>query len=83
MFRKENFGGIVFDKQYFVTYYCNHSAWEIFEFIKKHDGLLLKDIKLIPEHLRRTFEKVPEELNAITYAFVHGCMKKSSRIVRK
>ena len=83
MFRKESFGGLLFDKKYFTSYICNHTAWEIFQFIRDHDGLKLNELKSLAEHLRLSFGDVPENLNIVTFAFVHGCMKKSSRIVRK
>jgi hypothetical protein len=83
MFRKESFGGLLFDKKYFTSYICNHSAWEIFQFIREHDGLKLNELKTLADHLRRSFGEVPQNLDVVTFAFVHGCMKKSSRIVRK
>ena len=54
--RKEKFGGLLFDKQNFVSYYCNNTAWEIFQFIQNQKGLQLKDLKLLSDHLRRNFE---------------------------
>jgi hypothetical protein len=82
MFRPESFGGILFDKENFITYHCNHTAWEIFQFIREQKGVTLKNLKSLANHLRRNFEGCPENLDLLTFAFVHGCMKKSSRKVR-
>jgi len=82
MFRQEKFGGFLFDKQNFVSYYCNSTAWEIFQFIQRKKGLQLKDLKILSDHIKRTFDGTPQDLNVLIFAFVHGCMKKSSRKVR-
>jgi hypothetical protein len=82
MFRKEKFGGLLFDKQNFVSYYCNDTAWEIFQFIERQKGLQLRDIKVLSDHIRDSFQEVPKDLNVLILAFVHGCLKKSSRKVR-
>ena len=82
MFRQEKFGGLLFDKQNFVSYYCNSSAWEIFQFIQSQKGLQLKDMKLLSAHLKRNFEATPQNIDVLIFAFVHGCMKKSTRKVR-
>ncbi len=82
MFRQEKFGGLLFDKEHFVPYICNHTAWEIFQYIQKNNGLKLKELKALTDHLRRTFDSAPESLEIVTLAFLHGCLKKSTRKVR-
>jgi hypothetical protein len=82
MFRQEKFGGLLFDKQNFVSYYCNNTAWEIFQFIQNQKGLPLKDLKSLSDHIKRTFEATPQNIDVLIVAFLHGCMKKSTRKVR-
>ncbi len=82
MFRQEKFGGLLFDKQNFVSYYCNDTAWEIFQFIQNQKGLKLKDLKSLSDHIKRNFEATPQNIEVLIFAFLHGCMKKSTRKVR-
>jgi hypothetical protein len=82
MLRTEKFGGLLFDKQNFVSYYCNSTAWEIFQFIQNQKDLQIKDLKTLSDHIRRTFEGTPQNIDVMILAFVHGCMKKSTRKVR-
>ena len=79
MFRQEKFGGLLFDKQNFVSYFCNHTAWQIFQFIKQCNGIPLKDLACISDHLCKNFENVPKNVNMLTFSFIRGCMEKSSR----
>lgn len=81
MLRKESFGGLLFDKQYFVSYFCNHTAWEILNYIEKRKGIPLSNLKSISDHLKQNFESTPENIEIVTFAFIHGCMKRSTRRV--
>ena len=78
MLRHESFGGFLFNKETFLPYLCNHSAFEILRFIEnQRDGFSLADISKLVDHLRNVLEDVPDKSEIVVLAFIHGCVKRN------
>jgi hypothetical protein len=75
MLRREEFGGLLFNKQTFSAFSCNHSAFSILRFIEDAEGLSMSTLARIGSHLREYFGGVPDCVEDIILAFVNGCLK--------
>ncbi len=77
MIRHEDFGGVLFNKDTFAWYYCNHAAFEILRFVENRGRLGMTDLGLVVSHLRETFQAVPDNVDLIVRAFIAGCAKQA------
>lgn len=78
MLRRESFGGLLFNKESFSSYLCNHSAFEILLFIEsQRDKFSIAKISELLDHLRNVFDEVPNNVEIIVLAFIRGCAKQT------
>jgi hypothetical protein len=78
MLRRESFGGLLFNKESFSSYLCNHSAFEILRFIEnQRDGFSMAKISELVHHLHTVFDEVPNNVEIIVLAFMRGCTKQT------
>lgn len=75
MLREEQFGSMLFDKNTFNTYLCNHTATEILKFIEGNKCIRLNNIEKISSYIQETFEDVPNDISLVVYSFIYGCMQ--------
>lgn len=76
LLRKEEFGGILFDKNSLSPLKCNDSAFVILNYFKKFEGLKLREgIALVKRGLRRRFVEIPDNIDIILSVFISICLK--------
>lgn len=75
MLRREESGGLLFDKNKFTPYMCNHTAYAILEFIQGKGKISDADLAELGIHMRNTFDDVPGDIEYILTRFICGCTK--------
>jgi len=78
MLRRESFGGLLFNKESFSSYLCNHTAFEILRFIEnQRDGFFMAKSSELVDYLRNIFNDVPNNTEIVVLAFICACTKQN------
>lgn len=74
MLRREESGGLIFNKTGLTSYLCNHSAFAIFEYFDNMDRWSKSDLLGLSTYIKNIFAEVPEEVEPILTKFICGCV---------